>query len=262
MFKTGVGGEREVGGILANSTYNAEFIYDNLQIEINIIHQSYLHGVKKLLFLCSSCVYPRECPQPIKEEYLLTGLLEPNNEPYALAKIAGLKMCQSYNRQYGTNFIAAMPTNLYGENDNFNPQDSHLFPALTKKFCEAKKNNAKNVSIWGTGTPRREFLYASDMADGCIFLMNNFNPTKKQNDKGEIFFNLGTGSDLTIKELVKIFKEITGFTGKINWDATKPDGMAQKLQDMSKMHSLGWKHKVELRDGIKIMCNLYLKNLS
>jgi len=252
----------KVGGILANKLKPAEFIYDNLQIEINIIHQSYLHGVKKLLFLCSSCVYPRECPQPIKEEYLLTGLLEPNNEPYALAKIAGLKMCQSYNRQYGTNFIAAMPTNLYGENDNFNPQDSHLFPALTKKFCEAKKNNAKNVSIWGTGTPCREFLYASDMADGCIFLMNNFNPTKKQNDKGEIFFNLGTGSDLTIKELVKIFKEITGFTGKINWDATKPDGMAQKLQDMSKMHSFGWKHKVELKDGVKMMCNLYLKNLN
>ncbi len=251
----------KVGGILANNTRPAEFIYDNTQIAVNIIHQAYLTGVKKLLFLGSSCIYPRLCPQPMKEEYLLTGLLEPTNEPYAMAKISGIKMCQSYNRQYGTNFIAVMPTNLYGENDNFDPESSHLFPALVKKFCEAKKNNAKTITMWGTGVARREFLHVDDMADGCLFLMNNFNPTKEQNDKGEIFFNLGTGSDLTVKELVELFKIATAFEGKIDWDTSKPDGMPQKLQDMTKMHALGWQHKIELAEGIKRTCDWYLINI-
>ncbi|MFA6304888.1 MAG: GDP-L-fucose synthase [Patescibacteria group bacterium] len=249
----------KVGGIMANNTQPAEFIYNNLQIEINIIHQAYLNKVKKLLFLGSSCIYPRECPQPMKEEYLLTGLLEPTNEAYAIAKISGIKMCQSYNRQYGTNFIAVMPTNLYGENDNFDPQSSHLLPALIKKFSEAIKNNAPSVPIWGTGVARREFLHVDDMADGCLFLMNNFNPTKEQNNQGEIFFNLGTGKDLTIKELVDLFKKITNYQGEIEWDATKPDGMPQKLQDMTKMHGLGWKHKIELEEGIKRTYDWYLQ---
>ena len=250
----------KVGGILANNTYPAEFIYQNLQIEINIIHQAYLNDVKKLLFLGSSCIYPRECPQPMKEEYLLTGLLEPTNEAYAIAKIAGIKMCQSYNRQYHTNFIAVMPTNLYGQNDNFEPQSSHLLPALIKKFYEAKNANSPSVNIWGTGVARREFLHVDDMADGCLFLMNNFNPTKEQNQRGEIFFNLGTGKDLTIKELVAMFAKITDYQGQIEWDPTKPDGMPQKLQDMTKMHSLGWRHKIDLEEGIKRTYDWYIKN--
>jgi len=255
----------KVGGILSNNTYPAQYIYENLEIQNNIIHQSYINGVKKLLFLGSSCIYPRLCPQPMKEEYLLTGLLEPTNEPYALAKIAGIKMCQSYNRQYGTNFIAVMPTNAYGPNDNFDPQSSHLLPAFVRKFCEAKKNGDKKIVVWGTGVAKREFLHVDDMADGCLFLMNNFNPTKEQNEKGEIFFNLGTGKDQTVKELVDIFKEVVGYDGEIVWDSTKPDGMPQKLQDMTKMHALGWKHKIELKDGItevyKWFSNNYAKSL-
>ncbi len=247
----------KVGGILSNNTYPAQYIYENLQIQNNVIHQSYLSGVKKLLFLGSSCLYPRICPQPMKEEYLLTGKLEPTNEPYALAKIAGMKMCQSYNRQYGTNFIAVMPTNLYGENDNFDIQNSHVFGAFTRKFCEAKASGSEDVEIWGTGAARREFLHVDDMADGCVFLMKNFSPTKEQNEAGEMFFNLGTGQDISIKELADLFKEVVGFEGKIVWDKTKPDGTPQKLQDMSKMHSMGWKHKIGLEQGVREVCKWY-----
>lgn len=258
----------KVGGILANNTEPADFIYENLEIQNNIIHQSYLSGVKKLLFLGSSCIYPRECPQPMKEEYLLTGKLEPTNEPYALAKIAGIKMCQSYNRQYGTNFIAVMPTNLYGQNDNFDLKNSHVLGALVKKFCDAVRHSRENgnlpskqeVSVWGTGVARREFLHVDDMADGCVFLMNNFDPTKEQNENGEIFFNLGTGEDITIKELVELFKKVTGFEGGVSWDTSKPDGMPQKLQDMTAMHALGWKHKIELENGVKEVCKWYVDN--
>mgnify|MGYP001587639821 CR=1 FL=1 len=247
----------KVGGILANNTYPAQFIYENLQIQNNIIHQSYLNGVKKLLFLGSSCIYPRECPQPMKEENLLTGLLEPTNEPYALAKISGIKMCQSYNRQYGTNFISVMPTNSYGPNDNFDLKNSHLFPAFVKKFCDAKKQGDKQVTIWGTGMARREFLHVDDMADGCLFLMNNFDPTKEQNEKGEIFFNLGTGKDISVKELVELFKKIVGYNGEIIWDSSKPDGMPQKLQDMTRTHAFGWHHKIDLEQGIRQVCEWY-----
>lgn len=250
----------KVGGILSNNTYPAQFIYENLQIQNNIIHQSYVNGVKKLLFLGSSCIYPRNCSQPMKEEYLLTGQLESTNEPYALAKIAGIKMCQSYNRQYGTNFIAAMPTNLYGLNDNFDLANSHVLPALVKKFCDAKRNGSNEVVVWGTGVVRREFLFVDDMAEGCLFLMNNFDPSKEQNERGEIFFNLGTGQDISIKELVDIFKEVVDYEGKIVWDNSKPDGTPQKLQDMTRIHSLGWKHKVELVSGIKEVCNWYMNN--
>lgn len=241
----------KVGGILANNSYPADFIYQNLQIQNNVIHQSYLNGVKKLLFLGTSCIYPKNCPQPMKEEYLLTSSLESTNEPYAIAKIAGIKMCQSYNRQFGTNFIAVMPTNLYGANDNFDLQNSHVLPALIRKFYEAASENKPSVEVWGTGTPRREFLHVDDMADGCLFLINNFDPTKEQNEKGEVFFNLGVGQDVTIRELVEIIKNVSGFTGEIIWNKDKPDGTPQKLLDVSKAHSLGWHHKVDLEDGIK-----------
>lgn len=252
----------KVGGILANDTYPAQFIYENLQIQNNIIHQSYLNGVKKLLFLGSSCIYPRDCPQPMKEEYLLTGLLEKTNEPYALAKIAGIKMCQSYNRQYGTNFIAVMPTNLYGPGDNFDLKNSHVLPALIRKFHEAKMAGAKEVVAWGTGSVRREFLYVDDMADGCVFLMNNFNPTKEQNEEGEIFVNLGIGEDVTIKDLAESVKKVVGFEGEIVWDSSKPDGTPRKLLEMSKMHNLGWKHKVKLEEGIKNSYEAYKNTLN
>jgi GDP-L-fucose synthase len=250
----------KVGGIMANNTYPAQYIYENLEIQNNIIHHSYLNGVKKLLFLGSSCIYPRECPQPMKEEYLLTGPLEPTNEPYALAKIAGIKMCQSYNRQYGTNFIAVMPTNLYGPNDNFDLNSSHVLPALIRKFHEGKIKGDRQVIVWGTGKPRREFLHVDDMADGCLFLMDNFNPTKGQNEKGEIFSNLGVGNDISIKELVLLIKDIVGYSGEIVWDSSKPDGTFQKLQDMTKMHSLGWKHKIELSRGITDVYEWFKKN--
>jgi len=250
----------KVGGILANNTYPADFLYQNLQIQNNVIHNAYLSGVKKLLFLGSSCIYPKSCPQPMKEEYLLTGELEPTNEAYAIAKIAGIKMCQSYNRQYGTNFIAVMPTNLYGPNDNFDPETSHLFAAFVRKFSEAKKNNAKSVKVWGTGVARREFLHVDDMADGCLFLLQNFNPTKEQNEKGEIFCNLGTGQDLTVKELVEHFKQVLDYQGDLEWDSTKPDGMSQKLLDVSKMHDMGWRHTIDLDEGIKRTCEWYLES--
>ncbi len=252
----------KVGGILANNTYPAEFIYQNLQIQNNIMHNSYLNGVKKLLFLGSSCIYPKSCLQPIKEEYLLTGELEKTNEPYAIAKIAGIKMCQSYNRQYGTNFIAVMPTNLYGPHDNFDLANSHVMPALIRKFHEAKIGNKKETIVWGTGMVKREFLYVDDMADACIFLMNNFNPTKEQNENGDIFVNLGTGIDLTIKELAVIIKKIVGFDGEIAWDVSKPDGTTQKLLDVSKINNLGWNYKIGLEDGIKMAYDWYLANIN
>lgn len=242
----------KVGGIYANNTYPAEFIFSNLEIQNNVIHQSYLHGVKKLCFLGSSCIYPKLAPQPMKEEYLLTGKLEPTNEPYAIAKIAGIEMANSYNRQYGTNYISVMPTNLYGPNDNFDLQSSHVLPALIRKFVEAKKNNAPSVVLWGTGTPRREFLYVDDMADACIFLMNTYD--------GSEFVNIGTGEEVTILQLAEIIKSEVGFSGKLEFDATKPDGTPRKLLDVSKLHSLGWKAKVSLRDGIKRTIEWYVAN--
>ncbi len=242
----------KVGGILANNTYPAEFIYENLQIQNNIIHQSYLNKVRKLLFLGSSCIYPKLAPQPIKEKYLLTGLLEPTNEPYAIAKIAGIKMCKYYNKQYGTNFISVMPTNLYGPNDNFDLNTSHVFPALIRKFHEAKINNKKEVTLWGTGKPKREFLYVDDLADACIFLIKNYNA----NDVGE-FVNIGTGKDLSIKNLAELIKNIVGFKGKIIWDTSKPDGTPRKLLDVNHLHKLGWKHKVNLEQGIEMTYKWY-----
>jgi GDP-L-fucose synthase len=250
----------KVGGIIANNTYPAQFIYENLQIQNNIIHNSYLNGVKKLLFLGSSCIYPKLAPQPMKEEHLLTGALEPTNEPYAIAKIAGIKMCQSYNRQYGTNFIAVMPTNLYGINDNFDPVNSHVLPALIRRFHEAKINNSSEVVVWGTGEVRREFLFVDDMAAGCLFLLENFNPSGEQNEHGEIFTNLGTGKDYTIKEIAEIIKEAVGFTGGLVWDTSKPNGTPQKLLDLTKIHELGWKHKINLTEGIKLTYEWYKQN--
>lgn len=250
----------KVGGILANNNYPAQFIYENIQIQSNIIHSAYLAGVKKLLFLGSSCIYPRECPQPMKEEYLLTGPLESTNEPYAIAKISGIKMCQSYNRQYGTNFIAVMPTNLYGQNDNFDLQSSHVLPAVIRKFHEAKIKKSPYVEAWGTGNPLREFLYVDDMADGCIFLMNNFNPDKEQNEKGEVFVNLGTGKEVSIKELYELGKKITGFSGEIKWDNSKPDGTPRKLLDVSRMNEMGWKYRTELEEGMAQSYKWFLEN--
>ncbi len=232
----------KVGGIIANNTYKADFIYENLMIQNNVIHQSYKNGVKKLMFLGSSCIYPKLAPQPLKEEYLLTGLLEETNDAYALAKIAGIKMCDAYRDQYGCNFISVMPTNLYGFNDNYDLQNSHVLPALLRKFHEAKLNNLPSVEVWGTGTPLREFLHATDMADACVFLMQNFNK------KG--FLNIGSEEEISIKELAFLVKQIVGFTGKISFDITKPDGTPRKLMDSSKLHSLGWKHKISLKEGI------------
>lgn len=232
----------KVGGIQANNTYRAEFLYDNLMIQNNVIHQAYVNKVKKLLFLGSSCIYPKLAPQPLKEEYLLSGYLEDTNEPYAIAKITGIKMCESYHRQYGCDFISVMPTNLYGPNDNYNLNNSHVLPALIRKFHEAKENNEPSVEMWGTGTPLREFLHADDMADACVYLMKNYDGTKH--------VNIGTGVDLSIKDLALMVKEIVGYTGEIKHDLTKPDGTPRKLMDVSYLHSLGWKHKIELKDGI------------
>lgn len=242
----------KVGGILANSTYPADFIYQNLQIQNNIIEASRLNNVKKLLFLGSSCIYPKICPQPIKEEYLLTGKLEPTNEPYALAKISGIKMCQAYNKQFGTNFISVMPTNLYGPFDNFDLNSSHVLPALIRKFHEAKINSKKSVEVWGTGLAMREFLHVDDMADACVYLMNNYNKSQ--------FINIGTGKDIQIKELTEIIRSITEFKGEIVWDKSKPDGTPKKLLDVSMLHNLGWKHKIDLREGIKTTYEWFLKN--
>lgn len=242
----------KVGGIYANNTFLADFIYNNLIIQVNVIHAAYKFGVKKLLFLGSSCIYPRLAPQPMKEEYLLTGPLEPTNEPYAVAKIAGIKMCQAYNRQYGTNFVSVMPTNLYGPNDNYDLMDSHVLPALIRRFHEAKIQELPFVEVWGTGTPRREFMYSLDMAEACIFLMENYN-------SGEII-NIGTGEDITIRELAALISEVIGYRGEIRWDNTKPDGTPQKLLDVSRLHSMGWKHKTSLKDGLRLTYQAFLKS--
>ena len=233
----------KVGGILANSNYPAEFIYDNLLIQINVIHSAYKYGVKKLLFLGSSCIYPRECPQPMKEEYLLDGKLEPTNEPYAVAKIAGIKMCQAYNRQYGTNFISVMPTNIYGPNDNFDLESSHVLPALVRKFHEARLEQREEVVVWGSGRPRREFLFVDDLADACVFLMDNYNDNE--------IINIGTGKDITILELAGIVREVVGFQGRIVFDPSMPDGTPRKLLDVSRLKALGWEARTSLRDGIE-----------
>tara|TARA_R110001583_G_scaffold67308_1_gene192544 strand:- start:273 stop:1196 length:924 start_codon:yes stop_codon:yes gene_type:complete len=233
----------KVGGIEANNTYRAQFLYENLQIQNNVIHQSYVYKVKKLLFLASSCIYPKLAPQPIKESYLLTGELEPTNEPYAIAKIAGIKLCENYNTQYGCNFISVMPTNLYGPNDNYDLNNSHVLPALLQKFHNAKINNLETVEVWGTGTPKREFLHVDDLAKACYHLMQTY--------EGTISVNIGTGTDLSIKHLAELIKNIVGYTGTIVWDTTKPDGTPRKLLDVSLIHSLGWKHTIELEEGIK-----------
>jgi GDP-L-fucose synthase len=233
----------KVGGILANNTYRADFLYENLMIESNVIHQSYVHKVKKLLFLGSSCIYPKMAPQPLKEESLLSGYLEETNEPYAVAKIAGIKLCENYRSQYNCDFISAMPTNLYGPNDNYDLKNSHVIPALIRKFHEARKNQAPYVEVWGTGTPKREFLHVDDLADACLFLMHNYS--------GREFVNIGTGIDLTIKDLALLIKEITGFEGGIRFDSSKPDGTPRKLMDVSKLNSLGWKYTISLEDGLQ-----------
>jgi GDP-L-fucose synthase len=233
----------KVGGILANNTYRADFLYENLMIQNNVIHEAYKNGVKKLMFLGSSCIYPKLAPQPLKEEYLLTGLLEPTNEPYAIAKIAGIKMCDAYRSQYGCNFVSVMPTNLYGPNDNYDLNNSHVLPAMLRKFHEAKVNHQKTVTLWGTGSPLREFLHADDMADACVYLMDRYN------EAGIV--NIGTGIDLSIKDLALLIKETVGFDGALLWDNTKPDGTPRKLMDVSKLKGLGWEAKIKLSEGVK-----------
>lgn len=233
----------KVGGIVANNTYRGEFLYDNLMIQSNVIHQAYRTGVKKLMFLGSSCIYPKLAPQPLKEEYLLTGPLEPTNEPYAIAKIAGIKMCDAYRDQYGCHFISVMPTNLYGPNDNYDLNTSHVLPALVRKFHEAKEKGESEVVVWGTGAPRREFLHADDLADACYFLMQYYD------EPGLV--NIGVGHDISIAELAALIKDITGYSGAIRFDTSKPDGTPRKLMDVSKLHKLGWKARMDLKDGIK-----------
>lgn len=239
----------KVGGIHANNTYPAEFIFSNLQIQNNIIDAAYRYGVKKLVFLGSSCIYPKFAKQPMDESQLLDGKLEPTNEPYAVAKIAGIVMCQSYNRQYGTNYISVMPTNLYGPNDNYHPENSHVLPALLKRIHEAKLEGKPEVLIWGTGKPLREFLYSEDMARACIFLMKNYDVSN--DPKGGEHVNIGSGIEVSIKELAETIQEVVGYTGKLNFDLTKPDGTPRKLLDVSKLHKMGWKHEVELEEGIR-----------
>ena len=232
----------KVGGIHANNVYRAQFLYENLMIQNNVIHSAYTNGVKKLLFLGSSCIYPKLAPQPLKEESLLTGLLEQTNEPYAIAKIAGIKMAESYRRQYGVNYISAMPTNLYGPNDNYDLNNSHVLPALIRKFHTAKVTRSPSVEVWGTGSPMREFLHVDDLADACYFLMKNYDE--------ELFLNIGTGEDLTIKALAEMIKEVVGYTGELKWNTEKPDGTPRKLMDVPRLHNLGWKHRIGLREGI------------
>lgn len=241
----------KVGGIVANNTYRAQFLYDNLQIQNNIIHQAYLNGVVKLMFFGSSCIYPKLAPQPLKEEYLLTGLLEPTNEPYAIAKITGIKMCEAYRSEYGCNFISVMPTNLYGYNDNYDLQNSHVLPALIRKFHEAKINQSPEVMIWGSGTPKREFLFADDLADAAVMLMQTYN--------GEKFVNIGTGQDLSIKELAYLIQKVVGFEGNLVFDTSKPDGTPRKLMDVGFLSSLGWKYTTELEQGIELAYADFLK---
>ncbi len=234
----------KVGGIVANNTYRADFLYDNLSIQNNVIHQAHQQGVRKLLFLGSSCIYPKLAPQPLKEEYLLSGQLEPTNEPYAIAKIAGIKLCEAFRMQYGCNFISVMPTNLYGYNDNYHPENSHVLPGLLRKFHEAKLKQLPEVAIWGTGTPLREFLFADDLADACLFLMQTYNE--------EEMINIGTGEDLSIRELAGIIQRIVGYRGKLVFDTSKPDGTPRKLMDVSKLHAMGWRHHTPLEEGIKL----------
>jgi len=242
----------KVGGILANNTFRAQFIYENLQIQANLIHAAHINGVKKLLFLGSSCIYPKLAPQPIREEHLLTGLLEPTNEPYAIAKIAGIKMCEAYRAQYGSNFFAVMPTNLYGPNDNFDLQTSHVLPALIRRFHEAKAGSQPFVTIWGTGSPRREFLHVDDLADACVFLMNKY-------DRDEIL-NIGVGEDLTIRELAELIRDVVGYSGEIRYDTGKPDGTPRKLLDVSRLRATGWRPKIGLKEGIQRTYAWYLDN--
>ena len=237
----------KVGGIVANNTYKADFIYENLMIQNNVIHQAYVNKVKKLMFLGSSCIYPKMAPQPLKEEYLLTGILEPTNEPYAIAKIAGIKMCDSYRDQYGCNFISVMPTNLYGPNDNYDLKNSHVLPAMLRKFITAKRNNDASVTIWGTGSPKREFLYADELADACLFLMES------HNDAGLV--NIGVGDDISILDLALLVKKIVGFEGEVLTDTSKPDGTPRKLMDVSKLNNLGWRAKISLENGIRRVYN-------
>ncbi len=251
----------KVGGILANNTYRAEFIYDNLMIESNLIHSSYKTGVKKLIFLGSSCIYPKLAPQPLKEEYLLSDYLEFTNEPYAIAKIAGIKLCENYFRQYGSNYFSVMPTNLYGPNDNFDLKTSHVLPALIRKFHEAKVKNEKEVTIWGTGTPLREFMFVEDLADAILFLFENVE-AKNIYEKGITHINIGTGKDISINELAKLIADITDFDGKIINDTSKPDGTPRKLLDVSRINSLGWEYKTELQDGIVTTYNWFLNSLN
>uniref|UniRef100_A0A832G1Z1 GDP-L-fucose synthase n=1 Tax=Ignavibacterium album TaxID=591197 RepID=A0A832G1Z1_9BACT len=249
----------KVGGILANNTYRAEFIYDNLMIEANLIHASYLNSAEKLIFLGSSCIYPKLAPQPLKEEYLLSGYLEFTNEPYAIAKIAGIKLCENYFRQYGCNFISAMPTNLYGPNDNFDLQTSHVLPALIRKFHEAKIQKLSSVTIWGTGKPMREFLYVDDLAEAIIFMMESID-AKNLYNLGITHLNVGSGKDISISDLANLVAQIIGFKGKIEYDLSKPDGTPRKLMDVSRINSLGWKYKTELEEGIKLTYEWFLKN--
>jgi len=244
----------KVGGIHANNSYRAEFIYQNLVIEANVIHGAYLAGTQDLMFLGSSCIYPRDCPQPIREEYLLTGPLEQTNEPYAIAKIAGIKLCESYNRQYGTKFVSVMPTNLYGPNDNYDLANSHVIPALIRKTHEAKMASASSVTIWGSGNPRREFLHVDDMASACVHLM--------ENQFSDILINIGCGEDITIRDLAEMIKKVVGFDGKLEFDSTKPDGTPQKLLDVSKLHSSGWKPGYSLKDGLINAYESYKNSIS
>lgn len=242
----------KVGGILANSNYPADFIYDNLMIESNVIKAAADFGVKKLLFLGSACIYPKVCEQPIKEEYLLSGYLEPSNKPYAIAKIAGLELCSSYRRQYGKDFICAMPTNLYGPNDNFDLENSHVFPAMVRKFYEAVTNKSESITLWGDGTPTREFLHVQDLAEACIYLMNNYSE--------EDFLNIGTSEEVSIKELAEIFKEVTGYDGELVFDTSKPNGTPRRKMDISKISSKGWVPRISLKDGIKDVYDWYCEN--
>lgn len=242
----------KVGGIEANNTFRADFLYENLMIQNNVIHSSYENKVKKLLFLGSSCIYPKLAPQPLKEEYLLTRELEYTNEPYAIAKIAGIKLCENYRKQYGCNFISVMPTNLYGPNDNYDLKNSHVLPALARKFHEAKQNNSEFVEVWGTGTPKREFLHVDDLADACYFLMETYSGTD--------FVNIGTGKDISIKELAELIQKIVDYSGTIKWNTTKPDGTPRKLLDVTKLNSLGWKYRIELEEGIKNVYEERFKN--
>jgi GDP-L-fucose synthase len=241
-----------VGGILANSTFKADFIYDNLMIETNVIHAAYQTGVKKLLFLGSSCIYPKLAPQPLKEEYLLTGLLETTNEPYAIAKIAGIKLCEYFREQYGCNYISAMPTNLYGPNDNYDLQKSHVLPALIRKFHEAKASNAGSVTLWGSGTPKREFLFVDDLADACVYLMLTYNEKE--------FVNVGTGQDISIQDLALLISDLVGYEGKVQWDNTTPDGTPRKLMDVSRLGALGWAYTTSLETGLKKTYQDFLEN--